>query len=234
MASEPIADPTRPLVAAASLEIAPAAGQHLDVQRLAFFSDAVFAIALTILALDLRLPAFPQINTSGQLVDALVAMWPQLYSFTLSFVVITLFWNGHYRTFSFLRRLDPVFVLLNLALLFLIVLLPFPTSVLGEHGDLLAATVFYGCVTGVTALVSTALFSYAWRFGRLLGPEVTPVIGSFVTRRALLVPVVLFGAIPLSLLSPYLTQLVWICLLLGQILVYRGGAPGGRPAASGA
>jgi uncharacterized membrane protein len=115
-------------------------------------------------------------------------------------------------------------------LLFLIVLLPFPTSVLGEHGDLLAATVFYGCVTGVTALVSTALFSYAWRYG-LLGPQVTPAIGHFVTRRALLVPVVLFGAIPLALLSPYLTQVVWLGLLSGQFLFYRGAPPGARAAA---
>ena len=203
----------------------------IEVERLAFFSDAVFAIALTILALDLRLPALPVIRTSEQLVEALVAMWPQLYSFTLSFVVITLFWLGHYRTFAFLRRVDAAFLLLNLVLLFLIVLLPFPTSVLGEHGDLLAATVFYGLVTGVTSLVSSSLFGYAWRFGHLLGPQVTPAIGRFVTRRSLLVPVVLLGAIPLALLSPYLTQLVWLCLLPGQFLFYRGAPLGGRPAA---
>lgn len=230
MAIEPVAGPPRPLAAAASPEVASPARPPIDVERLAFFSDAVFAIALTILALDLRLPALPPIGTSEQLVDAIVAMWPQLYSFTLSFVVITLFWNGHYRTFSFLRGIDAVFLLLNLVLLFLIVLLPFPTSVLGEHGDLLAATVFYGCVTGVTALVSTALFSYAWRYG-LLGPQVTPAIGHFVTRRALLVPVVLFGAIPLALLSPYLTQVVWLGLLSGQFLFYRGAPPGARAAA---
>jgi len=200
----------------------------IEVERLGFFSDAVFAIALTILALGLRLPALPSIGTSQQLVDAIVAMWPQLYSFTLSFVVITLFWLGHYRTFTFLRRVDAAFLFLNLLLLFLVVLLPFPTSVLGEHGDLIAATVFFGSLTGITALVSASLFGYAWRYGRLLGPQVTPAIGRFVTRRSLLVPIVLIGAIPLALLSPFLTQLVWLCLLPGQFLFYRGAPPGGR------
>ncbi|MGZ3588416.1 MAG: TMEM175 family protein [Candidatus Limnocylindrales bacterium] len=199
-----------------------------EIERLAFFSDAVFAIALTLLAIDLRLPALPPISTSDELVRALGAMWPQLYSFSLSFFVITLFWIGHYRTFQFLRQADPAFILLNLVLLFFVVLLPFPTAVLGEHSDLVAAVAFYGVLTGATALVSTGLFFYAWRFGRLLGPEVSPPIGRFVTRRSALVPIVLLGAIPLALLNPYLTQLVWLCLAPSQFLLYRdAGRAGG-------
>ena len=69
---------------------------HADrgIERLVFFSDAVFAIALTLLAIDLRLPATAEVTTSAQLIDALVAVGPQLYSFSLSFIVIILLWVG--------------------------------------------------------------------------------------------------------------------------------------------
>lgn len=64
------------------------------VERLVFFSDAVFAIALTLLAIDLRLPDTARITTSAQLVDAVLAVGPGLYSFCLSFFVIILLWSG--------------------------------------------------------------------------------------------------------------------------------------------
>ncbi|MGZ6329358.1 MAG: TMEM175 family protein [Candidatus Limnocylindrales bacterium] len=190
-----------------------------DIERLAFFSDAVFAIALTLLAIDLRLPDSVAIVTSGELLTALADLWPRLYSFTLSFVVIVLFWIGSYRTFRYVQHVDGPFIGLNLGLLFFVVLLPFPTSVLGAHGDLLAAVVLYGVLAGVTSIFSTAVWAYASGRGRLLSPEVTPAIARYITRRAALVPLVLLGALPLALIVPQLPFVAWSVIAPAQLLM---------------
>lgn len=199
-----------------------------DIERLAFFCDAVFAIALTLLAIDLRLPDSAAIATSGQLLAALADLSPRLYSFALSFLVIVLFWIGSYRTFRFVQRVDGPFIGLNLGLLFLVVLLPFPTSVLGDHGGLLAAVVLYGVLAGITSIFSTAVWVYASGPGKLLSPEVTPAIARYITWRAALVPVVLIGALPLALIAPQVPLVVWLAIAPAQLLMdrtHRLGAP---------
>jgi uncharacterized membrane protein len=203
----------------------PARSGH-DIERLAFFSDAVFAIALTLLAIDLRLPDSVAVATSGQLLNALADLWPRIYSFALSFLVIVLFWIGSYRTFRFVHRVDAPFLGLNLGLLFFVVFLPFPTPVLGEHGDLVAAVVFYGVLAGVTSVFSTAVWVYAIGPGHLLTDEVTPRIARYITWRAALVPVVLFGALPLALIWPQLPLVVWLAIAPAQLVLDRFNGSG--------
>ena len=94
-----------------------------SLERMVFFSDAVFAIALTLLALDLKLPeGIP----AEQLDDALVAAWPQLLAYALSFVIIAKTWMSHHSDFALIRRFNANLAWLNLALLFFIAMLPAP------------------------------------------------------------------------------------------------------------
>ena len=97
-------------------------------------------------------PATAEVTTSAQLIDALVAVGPQLYSFSLSFIVIILLWVGHYRTFRVVTEVDGATILLNALLLFFVVLLPFPTAVLGAHSDIPTAVALYGLAAGLTTL----------------------------------------------------------------------------------
>ena len=94
-----------------------------SVERMVFFSDAVFAIALTLLALDLKLPeGIP----AEQLDSALGAAWPQLLAYALSFVIIAETWMSHHSDFALIRRFNANLAWLNLALLFFIAMLPAP------------------------------------------------------------------------------------------------------------
>ncbi len=103
-----------------------------SLERMVFFSDAVFAIALTLLALDLKLPAgIP----AEELDDALVAALPQLLAYALSFLIIARTWMSHHSDFARIRGFNVTLGRLNLALLFFIAMLPGPTSVLSEYGD---------------------------------------------------------------------------------------------------
>lgn len=102
--------------------------------RLVFFSDAVYAIAITLLVIDLRLVGSGELD-SPALAQALWSMWPQLLSYVLSFLVIGSLWGSHHRKFRYINRYDGRLVWLNLLLLMVIAFIPFPTSVLAESGN---------------------------------------------------------------------------------------------------
>jgi uncharacterized membrane protein len=197
------------------------AERGIVLERVIFFSDAVFAIAITLLVLDVRLPDLIA-NTNAALIRSLVEEGASLAAFALSFAVIAAFWIGHMRTFRAVVRTDPRFIALNLLFLAFIALLPFPTSVLARYGDLTAAAVFYGIYALITALLSTLLWVYAASIGHLLSPAVTPDIARFVTYRAAAVPLVFAISIPIALLvGPFAAELVWVLAFPIQALITR-------------
>lgn len=103
---------------------------HL-LHRLVFFSDAVFAIVLTLLVLELRPP---EVESVDGLVAALGHMAPQFVAFIASFAVISIFWVGHMSIFRQIKAFDWMVAWLNLLFLFTIALMPFASAILGEYG----------------------------------------------------------------------------------------------------
>jgi uncharacterized membrane protein len=186
---------------------APAARYSLE--RLVFLSDAVFAIAMTLLALDVRLPAGLELGTNEALVSALGDIGPQILAYVISFVVIGAFWMGHYRTFRVLTAADGRLMWLNLAFLLCIALLPFPTSVVAAHGDLAAAVILYATFAGITGLLSALVWVYAASVAHLARPTVTPQLARHITYMALTVPALFLASIPIALANPLLAEVSW-------------------------
>ena len=118
---------------------------HTDetgLERIVFFSDAVMAIAITLLALEIRLPGNETNLSDAQLLATLGSLWHRYLGYFISFVVIGLYWQSHHRMFRSIRRYDPRLIMLNLLFLLLIGFIPFPTSVIMDYSGLVA-TVFY-------------------------------------------------------------------------------------------
>jgi uncharacterized membrane protein len=103
----------------------------IEFARIVAFTDGVFAIAITLLVLSLEVPSDLQ---ASALHAFLIDSWPQLFAYFLSFAVIGRFWIGHHHVFSMLQDFDRRLIVLNLAYLSMIVLVPFPTELLGEYG----------------------------------------------------------------------------------------------------
>jgi uncharacterized membrane protein len=155
-----------------------------DVERIAFFSDAVFAIAITLLVVELAVPKGP----ASELGDALRDLGPKLFAFVLSFLVIGQFWMAHHRVFRHVRRYDLGLVWLNLLYLLGVAFLPFPTALLGSYFESRLVGVFYGMSLFVPSALGALLWFYADR--RRLVEDVPEVAHRQIGSRALATPLV--------------------------------------------
>jgi len=135
--------------------------------RLEAFSDGVFAIAATLLVLDLRVPP-----DSPNLVGDLIHLWPAYAAYLISFLTIGIIWVNHHTLLEHVRRADRRFLYLNLLLLVAVGIVPFPTSLVGEYiltDQATPALLVYGLGAVLIAVAFSGVFFYATRDGRLTG-----------------------------------------------------------------
>jgi uncharacterized membrane protein len=140
----------------------------LETSRLEAFSDGVFAIAITLLIIEVRLP-----EGHGPLAERLLEAWPSYVAYLISFVTIGIMWANHHGIFQLIDRTTHGLVVANLLLLLFVAFIPFPTSVLGEHlrasaGDQRTAALFYNGTYFVTAIFYNLLWQTAARGNRLI------------------------------------------------------------------
>ncbi len=110
-----------------------AEGSHTsDTTRVEAFSDGVFAIAITLLVLEIRVPPPDATEQGRTLLTALRELWPSYVGYVLSFVTIGIMWANHHSIFRYVRRADRYFVLINVLFLMCISFLPFPTALLAS------------------------------------------------------------------------------------------------------
>ncbi len=152
----------------------PEAELDLRLQRLLFLSDGVYAIAATLLAVELVLPEAAADLHGRELLDSLLASWPRVLAFATSFLFIANFWVGHNMQFHLVKRFDGGLTWLALAQLSCIAFLPFPTSVVGEHVSDPVAQQFYLGSLLVTGLSTWALWWYMSSRHRLVDPGLSP------------------------------------------------------------
>ncbi|MGP4002586.1 TMEM175 family protein [Streptomyces sp. 8N706] len=195
-----------------------AAGTGAGAERLAALSDGVFAIAMTLLVLDISVPA--GLN-DAEFREALGDAVPNLGAYVLSFAVIAQFWSGHRRILSGFPTVDGTVIGLTLLGLGLIALLPFPTSLLAEYGDEPAAVAIY---SGSVALQNMAHFALLLTSHRRLGRPADPV--TLRARRLdvadMCSTVLVFGiGVPLAFVSPTVALWFWLTLVPAKAVIGR-------------
>lgn len=157
-----------------------------DTARIETFSDGVFAIAITLLVLEIRVP---KIEEGSSLFEALFGLWPSyLLAYALSFLVIGTMWANHHNRFRYIARSDHVLLFVNTLLLMFMAFIPFPTALLAEYGlgstdDRTAAAVLYSGTLAVTAVFFTLLWLYAATNRRLVDRDLSPHLLRAMTRR---------------------------------------------------
>jgi len=182
-----------------------AAGEGIG--RILALSDGVFAIALTLLILDIAVPAM---TTDDELGKVLLHLWPRYLAYALSFLVIARFWVIHHQMFKLIVRDNATLVWLNFLLLFFIAFLPFPTAVLGGHERAPAAAVLYATALLLTSASSAAYLWYATGRGKLIQPDAARGQIRAMRARSMSGPVLFALSVPIAAVAPYIAEAVWI------------------------
>jgi uncharacterized membrane protein len=185
--------------------------------RLEAFSDGVFAIIITLLVLDLRVPREAALQ-GEPLQAALLHQWPVYVTYVLSFLQVGVVWANHHTMFHYIRRTDHVLLVLNLLLLLFVAILPFTTAVLSEYArgtplDRRLAAFVYSAALGVAGLWFVAMWKHALR-ARLVDHRADPYRLQALARHWSLIPVFYCVAFALALLDVRLSLMMYILLLL--------------------
>jgi uncharacterized membrane protein len=171
--------------------------------RLEAFSDGVFAIAITLLILEIRVP---HAGAEGGLWAGLVALWPSYLAFTLSFFVILIMWINHHELMRLVRAVGYLFLFANGLVLLTVTFVPFPTAVLAEHlatAEASAAVTFY-CGTFIVNSVAWGLLFTTIVRGRLFRADVDAETIGRIRRAYLAGPLVYVVATLVALVQPAL------------------------------
>ncbi len=184
-----------------------------DRDRIVNLSDGIFAIALTLLVLDIRVPNIPENLVATELPAALLSLWPKYLSYFLSFVAIAVFWSIHHSIFRPIRSYDRVLLYLNFLFLMFVAFVPFPTSLLGEYGDHRLPVAIYAAALAVGRLLLTAIHWYSTSNDRLVDEVQDPATVRFFVIRGLTIPAIFLLSIGLSFLSVQAAIYSWFILI---------------------
>lgn len=188
----------------------------LPKNRLETLADGIFAIVMTLLVLDLRLP---ETIAAGELASAIAGLWPQFATYFISFVVLGIYWFAHHQVFNFLARVNRTIVWLNILFFMGIALTPFAAFLLGNYPDEPAAIAFYGILLGVLPLLGYVIWRYMTADHGLVDRELNPVLVRKVSLWLLGGPAVVPIAVGLAFVNTYLSLLVYLALPAIYILV---------------
>ena len=184
-----------------------------STSRIEAFSDGVFAIVLTLLVLDLRVPKLADGYTERDLFNALVDLGPRLVGFFVSFLVIAIFWVNHHQLFHSLARASRALLWHNNHLLFWMCVIPFPTAFLGEYHDRVVPVMLYGFVLFMGGVAFNLVLRHAVRAG-LFDPTHSSESLRKAVRRGVIGPIVYAAAVLLALVSVYIPLVLFIVVPL--------------------
>ena len=202
-------------------------GRESDTGRIEAFSDGVFAIAITLLIIEIRPP---HVEGGRSLVAELVDLWPSYLGYAISFLVIGTVWANHHNRFRLISRSDHQFLFLNVLFLMCVAFIPFPTALLAEYlstteGYRTTAVAVYAGTLAVTAVFFTLLWLYAAGGYRLVDRRTDSSVLRAMTRRFVLGMLLYIVAFALAFVSVTAS----LALIVALALLFVLPEPGERP-----
>jgi uncharacterized membrane protein len=185
----------------------------VSTARLETFADGVFAIAATLLILNVD----AQVGEgSGAIGNRLLEIWPSYIAYAVSFVTIGIIWSNHHTVMGQLGRVDRTFLMLNVLLLLCVAFVPFPTRLIAEHlrdrDDLEAAALAYGATMTVMSIAYFTLWIYATHGRRLLRSGADPRVVTGITRSYLPGTPVYLTATLIAFVSPLASVIMFAAI----------------------
>ncbi|MGA9049497.1 MAG: TMEM175 family protein [Dehalococcoidia bacterium] len=188
-----------------------------DLSRLLALTDGVFAFAITLLIVNVALPAG---TLQADLPVALKALWPKYTAFIISFIVIGLYWTVHVRQFRIIMRYNTQLMWLNLLFLMFIVIIPFSTTVLSDYHGQLPVTI-YAANMACAGFAATGTWLYATQNHRLVVEDLSR---GFVKRGIILrlvAPIIFSLSIGVAFFNTTFAQFIWVSIFVLHFILSR-------------
>lgn len=208
-----------------SIERRGATNNQRDTARLEAFSDGVFAIAITLLVLNIHVPDG---NVQDSLLKALGDQWSTFLGYITSFIVIGIIWTNHHHMYTYIRRTDRVSLILNVFALLFVAFIPFPTALIARYiattdNARIALMIYSG-----TLLVVTLLYNILWWYAttnvRLVDKDVDPEVLQSIKRSYLIGVPLYFLSFLLAFVNPYASLAVYVLVAILYVL-FAGNIP---------
>jgi len=197
--------------------------EEKETGRIEAFSDGVFAIAITLLVLDINVPHIHSIPANASLVSMLIGQWPVYVAYLISFLTILIIWTNHHRLFNYIKRTDDLFLFINGMVLLFVTFVPFPTALLSEYirsqYSHIAAAIYSGTYLAV-AVVFNILWRYAAYTKKLLSRDVDKCFVDNISKQYMFGPPFYFMAFILSFVYPPAS--VAMCFVLALFFAFTG------------
>jgi len=195
------------------------------LDRILALSDGIFAFSLTLLALSLIVPKISSGQVNVELQEKLVDEIPGFFIFIWSFLIVSFYWMGHHRVFSFIRRYDLTLMWCNLIVLMFIAVVPFTTNLDIQFGNVQIAVMLSAFFYAIPGIMMVLLWWHASRSHRLVDSELSSASIRLTQYRNLISPMVFLLSIPFSFIHPYVTETIWFLIIPLHPIVKRLSAP---------
>jgi len=192
----------------------------IPVDRLKSIADGVFAVAMTLLVLDLTIPVTGDVSNT-ELTRALLSMWPKLVVYLLSFLIVGIYWLIHHIIFDNIRFYDSTLAWLNIVFLLFVALIPFTTSFLGKYFMAKTPTIIYGIQLLLMFFLGYSIFSYSAHRKELLAQELEPVIIKGTKRMGYLYFSIIASSIIITCFMPLISIIIY-CLIVIIFILFTG------------
>jgi uncharacterized membrane protein len=186
------------------------------LERITSFSDAVMAIAITLLIIEMIIPSV----NPDLLISELYNLVPQFFTHVISFFIIGSYWISHHRMFTYISKYDNGLLWINLLFLFFVSFLPFPSALLGEYTSVQLIVIIYSSNIALLSGSLLLLWYYASQNFRLIKRDADPLMIKKIKRYNMIGPLGFLISIPFAFISVFAAFIIWwITPIFG--LIYR-------------
>lgn len=196
--------------------------QHheLQLERIVFFSDAVFAIAITLLIIEVKVPHLDHAATNGEFGIALLKLLPNLIGYFFSFLVIGAYWVAHHRIYGMIVDWNYGLVWRNIWFLLWIAFMPFATAFFSEYVTSFVPMLVYGLTFSSAGIMQIVQFRYAFKSG-LLDPNVGVVNIKYITWRMTILPAAGVLAVAIAAVAPFFAGFAFMTIPIAHKIISK-------------
>lgn len=178
------------------------AGGGMSKHRLDAITDGIFAVAMTLLVIELKIPETAHITDATQLAQALAHLLPKFFGWVISFLVLALFWWGHHRAFHFVRVVDGKLVFINILFLAFVSFMPFASALSGEYGGFFLSQLVYSGNMLTISLLALWMWRYLHHNPQLCHPPMPELAWRLARLRTLMLAAISLIAVGIAWVLP--------------------------------